>query len=64
MSEDEDRPEGSRRIRDGGSGRETEDEMRKRIIEEIDKERADLEREIKELKEKEDSLRGKLASWT
>lgn len=37
---------------DGGSGRETEGEMRKRIVEELEKERRTLEKELKELKEK------------
>lgn len=34
--------------------------MRRRIIEEIDKERAEVEKEIQELKEREDKLGGKL----
>lgn len=36
--------------------RETEDELRARIIAELDDERKELERELKELKEKTDSL--------
>ena len=41
-----------RKIRDGGNGRETEDEMRKRILDELEVERKALEQELKELKEK------------
>lgn len=41
---------------EGSSGRETEDEMRARIVAELDEERRVLERELKELKEKTDSL--------
>lgn len=48
----------SRRIPNGGSGRETEEEMRRRIIEELDREKAEVEREINELKEREDKLGG------
>lgn len=44
------------RRRGGGSGRETEDELRARIVAELDEERRSLERELKELKEKTDSL--------
>lgn len=40
----------------GGAGRETEDEMRTRIIAELDEERRTLEKELKELKEKTDNL--------
>jgi dynein intermediate chain len=40
------------KIRDGGNGRETEDEMRKRILEELEVERKALEQELKDLKEK------------
>ncbi|WWD19801.1 hypothetical protein CI109_104265 [Kwoniella shandongensis] len=45
-----------RRRRGSGSGRETEDEMRKRILEELEEERKALEKELKELKEKTDEL--------
>ncbi|KAL1405096.1 hypothetical protein Q8F55_008719 [Vanrija albida] len=48
--------ETNRRRRDGGSGHETEDEMRTRIIAEIDEERRQIEKELKELKEKTDNL--------
>lgn len=44
---------------DEGSGRETEDEMRKRILEEMEKEKREVERELGELKEREDRLAGK-----
>ena len=46
----------------GGSGRETEEEMRKRILEQLEEERAGLEREVQELKDKEEEERttGKL----
>lgn len=40
----------------GGSGHETEDEMRARIVAELDEERRALEKELKELKEKTDNL--------
>jgi dynein intermediate chain len=40
----------------GGAGRETEDEMRSRIVAELDEERRVLERELKELKERTDNL--------
>lgn len=36
----------------GGQGRETEDEMRKRILEEMEEERKPLEKELTELKSK------------
>lgn len=50
---------------DGGSGRETEDEMRARIIAELDEERKAVEKELKELKEKGEEIRaaGQLPSW-
>ncbi|TXT04355.1 hypothetical protein VHUM_04122 [Vanrija humicola] len=51
-----DSAEANRRRRDGGSGHETEEEMRTRIIAEIDEERRKLEKEINELKEKTDNL--------
>jgi dynein intermediate chain len=56
-------PSRPRKIRDGGNGRETEDEMRKRLLTEMEDERKSLERELKELKEKTDEARlaGKLA---
>ena len=46
----------------GGSGRETEDEMRKRILEEINRERRALEDELREIKDKEQKLAGECAS--
>jgi len=46
-----------RRIRDGGNGRETEDDMRKRILEELEVERKALEQELKELKEKAEDVK-------
>ncbi|KAK8853374.1 hypothetical protein IAR55_004078 [Kwoniella newhampshirensis] len=46
-----------KRMDGGGSGRETEDEMRKRILQELEEERKALETELKELKEKGDELR-------
>lgn len=46
------------RPRDGGNGRETEDEMRKRILEELEVERSALEKELREIKEKEEKLAG------
>ena len=42
------------RKRDGGSGRETEDELRRRILEELEDERKALEAELKDLKKKEE----------
>lgn len=47
---------------EGSSGRETEDEMRARIIAELDEERRVLEKELKELKEKTDNLQLQRAS--
>lgn len=44
------------RRREGGSGRETEEELRGRIVAELDEERRILEKELKELKEKTDNL--------
>ena len=44
----------------GSSGRETEEEMRKRILDEIERERKALEAELREMKEKEQKLAGKL----
>jgi dynein intermediate chain len=49
---DSDEDRGRRKRTDGGSGRETEDEMRKRILDELDEERKVLERELRELKAK------------
>lgn len=46
-----------RRIRDGGNGRETEDDMRKRILEELEVERKALEQELRELKEKAEDVK-------
>jgi len=40
---------------DGGSGRETEEDMRKRILEELEVERKEVEKELRELKEREDT---------
>lgn len=42
--------------RRNAAGRETEDEMRSRIVAELDEERRVLEKELKELKEKTDNL--------
>lgn len=50
-------PSRRRRPRDGGNGRETEDEMRKRILDELEVERKGLELELKELKEKTEEAR-------
>ncbi|OWZ76718.1 dynein intermediate chain, cytosolic [Cryptococcus neoformans Bt85] len=50
---------GRRRRRKGEadeSGKETEDEMRKRILEEMDEERKALEKELRELREKTEEL--------
>ncbi|WVQ94862.1 hypothetical protein IAU59_001945 [Kwoniella sp. CBS 9459] len=49
----------SRRKRrvEGGIGRETEDEMRKRILEEIEEERKAVEKELQELKVKGEEMR-------
>lgn len=59
--DDEDRdgagPSRRRRPHDGGSGRETEDEMRKRILDELEVERKGLEMELKELKAKTEDAR-------
>ncbi|OCF77637.1 dynein intermediate chain, cytosolic [Kwoniella mangroviensis CBS 8886] len=46
-----------RRRADGESGRETEEEMRKRILQELEEERKALERELKELKEKGEEMK-------
>ncbi|WVW86335.1 hypothetical protein I302_108379 [Kwoniella bestiolae CBS 10118] len=46
-----------RRRADGESGRETEEEMRKRILEELEEERKALEKELKELKEKGEEMK-------
>ncbi|WWC72175.1 uncharacterized protein I206_106135 [Kwoniella pini CBS 10737] len=46
-----------RRRVDGESGKETEEEMRKRILEELEEERKALEKELKELKEKGEELK-------
>jgi dynein intermediate chain len=46
-----------RKIRDGGNGRETEDDMRKRILEELEVERKALEQELRELKEKAEDVK-------
>lgn len=51
---------GRRRRRKGEadeSGKETEDEMRKRILEELDEERKALEKELRELREKTEELK-------
>ena len=45
--------EGARK-RDGGSGRETEDEMRRRILEELEDERKALEAELRDMRKKEE----------
>lgn len=50
-------PSRRRRPRDGGNGRETEDEMRRRILDELETERKALEVELKELKEKTEEAR-------
>jgi len=42
---------------EGGSGRETEEDMRQRILEELEEERRNLERELKELKAKSEEQR-------
>jgi dynein intermediate chain len=55
--EDSAGPSRRRQIRDGGNGRETEDEMRKRLLVEMEEEHKALERELKELKEKTDEAR-------
>ena len=49
---DYDEERDNRRKADGGIGRETEDEMRKRILDEMDEERKVLEQELRELKAK------------
>jgi len=46
-------PRGSTR---NAAGRETEEEMRSRIVAELDEERRQLEKELKELKDKTDNL--------
>jgi len=53
-----------RKIRDGGNGRETEDEMRKRILDELEVERKALEQELKELKGKAEETRVERRSWS
>jgi dynein intermediate chain len=50
-------PSRRRTIRDGGNGRETEDDMRKRILEELEVERKALEQELRELKEKSEEVK-------
>ena len=50
-------PSRPRKPRDGGNDRETEDEMRKRILDELETERKALELEMKELKEKTEEAR-------
>jgi hypothetical protein len=55
LGDDASDDEGRRRVKNtNDSGRETEDEMRKRILEELEAERKEVERELRELKEKED----------
>jgi hypothetical protein len=44
-------------IRDGGNGRETEDDMRKRILEEMEVERKALEQELRDLKDKAEEVK-------
>ena len=46
---DDDRAHGRKH---GGSGHETEDDMRKRLLEEMEEERKALEEELRELKQK------------
>ncbi|OCF34212.1 dynein intermediate chain, cytosolic [Kwoniella heveanensis CBS 569] len=46
-----------KRTAEGGAGRETEDEMRKRILDEIEEERKAVEKELQELKVKGEELR-------
>lgn len=48
---DEDAPR-----RDGGAGHETENETWTRMVAQLDEERRQLEKELKELKEKTDNL--------
>lgn len=51
---------GRRRRRKGAAdenGKETEDEMRKRILEELDEERKSLEKELRELRTKTEELK-------
>ena len=43
-----------RRAKEGGSGRETEDEMRQRILHELEEERKTLENDLRDLRKKED----------
>lgn len=50
-------PSRRRKPRDGGNGRETEDDMRKRILEELEAERKGLEKELSDLKEKTEDAR-------
>ncbi|WVQ74361.1 hypothetical protein IAR50_003961 [Cryptococcus sp. DSM 104548] len=58
FDDDDDEERRQKRIlRDGETGRETEDEMRKRILEELEEERKALESELKELKEKSEGLK-------
>ena len=54
LEDDDDEDEIRRkRATDDGVGRETEDEMRKRILQELEEERKALEKELQELKNKE-----------
>ncbi|ODN94850.1 dynein intermediate chain, cytosolic [Cryptococcus wingfieldii CBS 7118] len=48
ISDTEEERQRKRNLRDGETGRETEDEMRKRILEELEEERKALENELKE----------------
>lgn len=51
---------GRRRRRKGAAdenGKETEDELRKRILEELDEERKSLEKELRELRTKTEELK-------
>ncbi|ORY31677.1 WD40-repeat-containing domain protein [Naematelia encephala] len=53
MEDDSDDERDRNKATDGASGRETEEEMRKRILAELEEERKVLERELQEMKEKE-----------
>ncbi|TYJ58004.1 hypothetical protein B9479_001363 [Cryptococcus floricola] len=57
ISDTEEERRRKRNLRDGETGRETEDEMRKRILEELEEERKALENELKELKDKSEGLK-------
>ncbi|RXK41479.1 dynein intermediate chain, cytosolic [Tremella mesenterica] len=60
LDSDDDDP--SRRRPDGGSGRETEDEMRKRILLELEEERKALEKELEDLKSEDKVMPMELSS--